>query len=360
MPADDPSGARPPPVVLRIKLRYDDIDTMVQRFAPNVGRSGLFLPTRSLQPVGTEIKFELRIANDQPVLVGLGRVKAAKAPDPENPRAAFGMAIELMRVTREGRAVIIRMIERRRALGLADVAIPLPEDLETAKRADVDTQPRANTAAIVRAAVAPSPDSAPILATPAPARPARASSPPPATTRESTVTAVDSPPPRALRRTTPPEALLTAPRPTAGPIAVARSTIDRPSAPMLAPEPARAKRPRIADVIAKAGELSGPHAGLTGLGLDDHVDVERALVRARALAGGTDLDAELAALREDAAAPLAEILDRGGLGRARAPARGRGGRQAHARLARSGRGARHRGGRDRAGSGRRGPRGARR
>jgi len=57
MPADDPSAARPPPVVLRIKLRYDDVDAMVQRFAPNVGKSGLFLPTRSLQPVGTEIKF---------------------------------------------------------------------------------------------------------------------------------------------------------------------------------------------------------------------------------------------------------------------------------------------------------------
>ena len=58
---------------------------MVQRFASNVGRSGLFLPTRSLHPVGTEVKFELRIANDAAVLVGLGKVKAAKAPDPDKP-----------------------------------------------------------------------------------------------------------------------------------------------------------------------------------------------------------------------------------------------------------------------------------
>ena len=170
MPADDPSAARPPPVVLRIKLRYDDVDAMVQRFAPNVGKSGLFLPTRSLQPVGTEIKFELRIANDTPVLVGLGRVKAAKAPDPANPRATFGMAIELLRVTREGRDVIIRMIERRRAMGLADVAIPMPEDLEAAKRGDVDTAPRADSAAIVRDGMAGAADSAPILATPTESR----------------------------------------------------------------------------------------------------------------------------------------------------------------------------------------------
>src|SRR3954471_18177666 len=108
MAADDHSGARPAgPVVLRIKLRYDDLDMMVQRFAPNVGKSGLFLPTKSIQPIGTEVKFELRLANDTPALGGVGRVKHVKAPDPANPKAAFGMAIELMRVSREGREVII-------------------------------------------------------------------------------------------------------------------------------------------------------------------------------------------------------------------------------------------------------------
>ena len=89
MPADD-QGARPAPVVLRIKLRYDDVETMVQRFAPNVGKSGLFLPTKSLQPIGTEIKFELRIANDTPVLVGLGRVKAVKVVAGETVEMPFG------------------------------------------------------------------------------------------------------------------------------------------------------------------------------------------------------------------------------------------------------------------------------
>ena len=80
MGSDEP--ARPGPVVLRIKLRYEDVDTLVHRFAPNVGRSGIFLPTRSLQPVGAEIKFELRLANDAPVLVGHGRVKLVREPDP--------------------------------------------------------------------------------------------------------------------------------------------------------------------------------------------------------------------------------------------------------------------------------------
>ena len=99
MAPDDNSGARPVgPVVLRIKLRYDDVETMVQRFAPNVGKNGLFLPTKSIQPIGTEVKFELRLSNDAAVLVGLGRVKQVKPQDPAAPKAAFGMAIELMRV----------------------------------------------------------------------------------------------------------------------------------------------------------------------------------------------------------------------------------------------------------------------
>ena len=84
MAPDDSSGSRPAaPIVLRIKLRYDDVEAMVQRFATNVGKSGLFLPTKSLQPIGAEIKFELRLADDTPALVGLGRVKAATPPDPD-------------------------------------------------------------------------------------------------------------------------------------------------------------------------------------------------------------------------------------------------------------------------------------
>jgi hypothetical protein len=251
------------PVALRIKLRYDDVDAMVQRFATNVGRSGLFLPTRSLQPIGTEVKFELRIADDTPVLVGLGKVRSAKAPDPDNPRAAFGMAIELMRVTREGREVIIRMLERRRELGLPEVAIPMPEDIETARRIDVDTQPRVDSGAIVR-------DAMPRIPTPPPS-----------------------------------DSLLTSPRPTSGPLGTARGGSDRRSAPMLAPEPMRPKRPKLADLVAQAerASASGPAMIPLDLGDDFDVDIGKAMARARALAGD-DLDLELEALRESSAAPI--------------------------------------------------------
>jgi hypothetical protein len=255
MAPDDSSGARPAPVVLRIKLRYDDVESMVQRFAPNVGKSGLFLPTKSLQPVGAELKFELRIADDTPVLVGLGRVKAAKPPDPAAPRAAFGMAIELMRVTRESRDVILRMLARRKELGLPEIGIPMPADIDAARRAEVvETQVKDTASAAVPAPVPPT-------------------------------------------ESGPSEGLLTSPRRQSGPIAIARLNVVE----ALAPEAPRRKRPAIHEVIESA---SGPIVSVVSVpGLDEDIDVGAVLARARALAGG-DLDAELDALREVAAAPL--------------------------------------------------------
>ncbi len=258
MPSHDSSGPRPAQVVLRIKLRYEDLDAMVHRFAPNVGKSGLFLPTKSLQPIGAEIKFELRLADDKPVLVGLGRVKAVKEPDPANPKASFGMAIELMRVTRESRDLIMRMLERRKQLGLAEVAIPMPTDIEMARRSEV----------VETAVSAPAPRSMPIAESVA-------------------------------------ESLLSSPRVNSGSFASAKPLAQlAPFAPIapLAPEGPRRKRMAVSEIIESA---SGPISAVQMMepALDDDLDIAAVLARARALAGA-NIDGELASLLEVAAAPV--------------------------------------------------------
>ena len=274
MASDDSSGVRPaPPIVLRIKLRYDDVEVMVQRFPTNVGKSGLFLPTKSLQPIGAEIKFELRLADDTTVLVVLGRVKLAQPPDPNNPKATFGMAIELMRVTPQSRVLILRMLERRRELGLPELGLPTPADIDAARRAEAVNAP-------VRDAVS---EPVPVPSTP------------------STVPSSEAPmSPAPSEAALPPasgEVLPTSPRRSTGPAAVA--TV--PAVTPLAPELPRRKRLAVSEVIESA---SGPVASVAVAvpGLDDDVDLAAAIVRARALAGGV-LDAELAALSEVAAAP---------------------------------------------------------
>jgi hypothetical protein len=253
MASDDPAGTRPAPVVLRIKLRYDSVDAMTERFAPHVGRSGLFLPTRSLQAIGTEVKFELRLATDQPVLVGLGRVTSMKEPDPRDPAAAYGLGIELMRVTRESRELILKLLARRKQLGLPEVALPRAEEIDAARQAVAEAsgvpQP---------IGVSPVLESRPVAAVP-----------------------------------------VAAPVVESRPIAAAPSAI-----PPLPAEPPRKKRRPVSEVIEAA---SGPIAASLAIpGLDEDVDVGKALARARALATG-DLDQELEQLRDQVAAPLAEI-----------------------------------------------------
>jgi len=261
MPSDDPSGSRPDsPIVLRIKLRYDDVEVMVQRFAANVGKSGLFLPTRSPQPLGAEVKFELRLADDAPVLVGLGRVKAVTAPDPQHPQATSGMAIELMRVTPQSRALILRMLERRRELGLPEVGLPVASDIDAARRAEALHAGITEQTPFVQPSVPPVGIEAPVA-----------------------------------------EPLMTAPRRTPATNGGASVTGVAP----LAPEPQRRRRPAVSEVIDRvSGTIASGSAAVPGL--DDDVDVAAAIVRARALTGGGGhgLDAELDALAEAAAAPI--------------------------------------------------------
>jgi hypothetical protein len=249
MPPDEPSGTRPAaPIVIRIKLRYDDVEVMVQRFASNVGKSGLFLPTKALQPIGTELKFELRLADDTPVLVGVGKVRAATPPDPDHPRMPFGMAIELSRVTPQSRALILRMLERRRVLGLPELGLPMAADIEAARRAELTTGP--------------------VPLVPPPAPPVMAASEP---------------------------AVLTAPRRTTAPMAAVHVLAFAP----LAAEPPRRPRLAVSELIERA---AGPGA-VELPGLDEEVDVAAVIARARVLAGA-GLDMELEALIAGAAVPI--------------------------------------------------------
>ena len=73
---------RPAPVVLRIKLRFTDVETFVAKFAPNVASNGIFLHSKSPRPVGTDVRFEVRLADDQVMLVGIGVVRNVTAEPP--------------------------------------------------------------------------------------------------------------------------------------------------------------------------------------------------------------------------------------------------------------------------------------
>ena len=50
---------------VRIRLRYPDLDSFVEKFAPNVTRGGVFLASRNVQPVGSTIGFEILLVGGE-------------------------------------------------------------------------------------------------------------------------------------------------------------------------------------------------------------------------------------------------------------------------------------------------------
>jgi hypothetical protein len=95
---------------------------------------------------------------------------------------------------------------------------------------------------------------------------------------------------------------LTAPRRPSGPVAIPKAVAIEP----LPAEAPRRKRPALSELIESASGAVSAATSAVIPGLDEDVDVGKALARARAITGG-DLDRELELLREQSAAPRGEV-----------------------------------------------------
>jgi molecular chaperone DnaK len=113
-------------VGLRVRLGYASVDELVERFAVNVSRGGFFVHTREVQPVGTELAFELLLAGGERAVRGRGVVRFVSEPAPPA-RAAPGMGIAFTALDAPSRALVERMVALREKRGLAPgVGSPAP------------------------------------------------------------------------------------------------------------------------------------------------------------------------------------------------------------------------------------------
>ena len=107
---NDPSSP-----VVRIYLRYPDVDTFVARFAPNVTRGGVFLASRKPRPVGEVVRFEISLAQGPPLLWGSGRVTWVREFNPAEPHRAHGMGVQFTFVDPECRPLLDRLLATKNA-----------------------------------------------------------------------------------------------------------------------------------------------------------------------------------------------------------------------------------------------------
>ncbi len=61
-------------VSLNVRYKSATVDEFIENHSHDVSKGGIFIKTPTPFPPGTLIKFEIRIANDKAVIMGVGRV----------------------------------------------------------------------------------------------------------------------------------------------------------------------------------------------------------------------------------------------------------------------------------------------
>lgn len=100
----------PPDASVRLHLKCPDAEDFVERFAPNVTRGGIFLPTRDAREVGATIRFAIALLDDTVVFAGEGVVTWAKPK---------GMGVKFTTLDPATEPILERLLGRRAAAAAA-------------------------------------------------------------------------------------------------------------------------------------------------------------------------------------------------------------------------------------------------
>jgi molecular chaperone DnaK len=114
---------------MRIKLKYPDVETFIQKYAVNISRGGIFIATKQPKAVGTFVKFEFLLsdATTSSIIRGEGQVQWTKEYDPAHPLKAHGMGVKFSRLDADSQAVIDRALRWRAEHGTnPGVPVPIP------------------------------------------------------------------------------------------------------------------------------------------------------------------------------------------------------------------------------------------
>ncbi|WP_343073413.1 TIGR02266 family protein, partial [Pyxidicoccus fallax] len=106
-----------------MKLKHETVGSFAEEFATNLSPGGMFIRSRTPQPVGTPVKFEVQIAGGVRVLRGSAHVRwVREVGDPAGPP---GMGLQFQELDEASRALVDMMLQRKSGAA-ASAATPLP------------------------------------------------------------------------------------------------------------------------------------------------------------------------------------------------------------------------------------------
>lgn len=100
--------------VLTVTVRYKSatLDEFIEHHSHDVSRGGMFIKTVSPFPPGTLLKIEVRIAGDQRVMQGVGRVVWKRESGEAQDGAPAGMGVKFIKIDDASRSVIDQLVAK--------------------------------------------------------------------------------------------------------------------------------------------------------------------------------------------------------------------------------------------------------
>ncbi|MBN1204861.1 MAG: TIGR02266 family protein [Myxococcaceae bacterium] len=111
-------------VGLLVKLKHSDVGSFAEEFATNLSPGGMFIRTRTPQPVGTPVKFEVQIAGGVRVLRGMAVVRWVR--DATSTEGPPGMGLQFQELDPLTQVLIDRMLQINKAAAAAATPVPAP------------------------------------------------------------------------------------------------------------------------------------------------------------------------------------------------------------------------------------------
>jgi uncharacterized protein (TIGR02266 family) len=101
--------------VLTMTVRYKSatLDEFIEHHSHDVSRGGMFIKTPSPFPPGTLLKFEVKIAEDQKVMQGVGRVVWKREPSESADERPAGMGVKFIKIDDDSTRVIDQLVKTR-------------------------------------------------------------------------------------------------------------------------------------------------------------------------------------------------------------------------------------------------------
>ncbi|MGH7327097.1 MAG: TIGR02266 family protein, partial [Polyangiaceae bacterium] len=107
-------------VSLNVRYKSATVDEFIDNHASDVSKGGIFIKTSTPFPQGTLLKFEIRLAGDQSVIAGVGRVVWKRDPAAASgAQSPAGMGVKFIKLDDSSRAVIDKLVATREDAGSA-------------------------------------------------------------------------------------------------------------------------------------------------------------------------------------------------------------------------------------------------